>query len=209
MTSMPRASSRESSLVRERHLRQAAGAYQRHRARAISRGIADGRRLAFTALLFEYEPVEIGFDGSVARGNTVSGARWAPGGTQYAYVAGNQIRLRDANCGWERHLITERSFEDETRWLGDLVFSPEGQRIAFSRAGASGLGVWVAALSGGVAVRMAAGARHPSFSPDGVTLAYSLPGTGVAKGDQAAAVTRDGGTHPRWSPDGDRIGIHL
>jgi Tol biopolymer transport system component len=93
--------------------------------------------------------------------------------------------------------------------------APDGARLAFARRDASGyLRIVVASLSDPSQQRTLTGAgdgledhRHPSWSPDGRTIAYAdarhlwlVP----AEGGRPVQLTRDppGNREPSWSPDG-------
>ena len=167
----------------------------------------DGERIAFSSVRFGYDQVRVAVDGGGVQRHAMqaAGLEWAPSGNHFAFVHGPNIVLRDAESGWERALVTQADFEGRTWWIGDLEFSPEGDRIAYARIGAEGAAVWVSPVAGGLAVKVASNAREPTFSPDGATLAYSYAGAGIAKGEGAAALTRDGGRAPKWSPRGGVI----
>jgi Tol biopolymer transport system component len=168
---------------------------------AVSPG---GTQLAFTSVRAAYDQVEIGEN--VKRTSAQeSGAVWSPSGEQYAVVRDHEIRLRDAASGWSRSVVNASSFEDETHWLGDITFSPRGDRLAFTRVAAGGSAVWISPVAGGVAVEAVRGGRQPSFSPDGSTIAYAYGNTGIVVGERRRALTRDGGRQPRWSQQGDWI----
>jgi Tol biopolymer transport system component len=164
----------------------------------------DGERIAFTSVRFAYEQVRVPVEGAGGSGQAAGFAR-VPHGGQSASVHGANIVLRDRESGWERALVTPADFEGQTWWIGDLEFSPAGDRVAYTRSGTDGTAVWVSPISGGVPVKVAGKGREPTFSPDGATLAYSHTGVGIAKGEGATALTRDGGRSPKWSPRGGQI----
>jgi Tol biopolymer transport system component len=167
----------------------------------------DGDRIAFSSVRFGYEQVRVEVDGGGVRRHALqaAGLEWSPSGNHFAFVHGPNIVLRDAGSGWERALVTSADFEGRTWWIGDLEFSPDGARIAYARIGDEGSAVWVSPATGGLAVKIASNAREPTFSPDGASLAYSYARTGIAKGESATALTRDGGRAPKWSPGGEVI----
>jgi serine/threonine protein kinase len=188
----------------------------------------DGKSVAFAAMDTGYDLVETPLDGSGLRNllsthlSEVSPA-WAPVGNQYAYVtdrSGNpEIWLKSVQERWERPLVTSKDFgDDSTSFLFDVTFSPDGQRIAYSRAGKPGEGVWISTLNGNAPVRLAQEPhgefqRGPTWSPDGNWIAYFTIRGGkftVQKarvgGGERPVVLRDGvGSYPAWSPAGDWI----
>jgi Tol biopolymer transport system component len=100
----------------------------------------------------------------------------------------------------------------------DPAISPDGTRIAFTRAGAQGFTrIWVAALSDVGRARALTGDKdgvwnhaYPTWSPDGQTLCYQAQ-RGLwlvaAEGGPARPFTRDdqADKDPAWSPDGRHI----
>lgn len=103
----------------------------------------------------------------------------------------------------------------------DPTWSPDGSLISYSTMAADGSirgGVFVVDPDGGDPVQVddAYAYAPPAWSPDGATLALGGNGetpTGIALYDVAAGtleqLTTDGGTSPRWSPDGTRLAYDL
>lgn len=101
------------------------------------------------------------------------------------------------------------------------VFSPDGDRIAFSTAESGGTGLYVMARDGSSPRRLTSTGHHPTWSPDGKMIAYStgwthwLPSYGPAGQNELWIVELDSGEaqmvyggdalDPAWSPGGHRI----
>jgi Tol biopolymer transport system component len=98
------------------------------------------------------------------------------------------------------------------------AFSPDGAMIAFRSEKDRG-GIYIVPALGGTPVLLAARGRHPRFSPDGRSIAYSVGGEETSNpGSTGVFVIGAGGgvpraihpemataTNPVWSPDGDRL----
>jgi len=129
----------------------------------------------------------------------------------------HEIWVRGMKSGLERPLVTQREFTSTAgvpRFMG-VVYSPDGQRIAFAVIlGATS--IWIAPAGGGTPVRAAPqDAEAPAWSPDGRWLACIL----LDQGQHHLAVIPAGGNQtatlvpraprcdapPVWSPDGKRI----
>lgn len=189
----------------------------------------DGDAIAFTSMEFSYDLVEMPLNGSGMRSletthlTEVSPA-WSPSGDQYAYVTDRsgspEIWLKNKQAGWERPLVTQKDFpDDKTYLLLDVSFSPDGQRIAYRRAGRREVeAVWISTVTGNPPVRLAKEPqgqfeRGPTWSPDGNWLAYfsmrngkyALMKVRIGGVDAPVVVKEDAGSYPRWSPQGDWI----
>jgi Tol biopolymer transport system component len=126
--------------------------------------------------------------------------------------------LHDTHSGWERPLVTPKDFPDRSFSLTDLTFSPDGQRLAYTRLADKSEAIWVSTLNGESPAQVAHETantfqRGPTWSPDGNSLAYYTIRSGhyalmTAPADGSGAprlVRMDAGTHPAWSPKGDVI----
>jgi len=98
---------------------------------------------------------------------------------------------------------------------GDPAWSPDGNRIAFTRTSGTTSGIYIMDADGGNVVQRATSGGDPSWSPDGEWLAFTcmnpvMPDICLAKSDDASTpdrITHDGGQvgYAAWSPDGTRI----
>ena len=140
---------------------------------------------------------------------------------QPAFAAG-ELRVYFARETGGRSEIWSMAFDgsDERRVLGgdaadyrDPAPSPDGARLAFTRARGTSSEVVVSDAEGADPRAVTAG-RQPAWSPDGRTLAIVVDQGGVAR---IQLVGPDGGAarplaavagaqaEPAWHPDGDRI----
>ncbi len=186
---------------------------------AVSR---DGKRLAYSAVESNTDVISIPLDGSSPSGLLVSNRlernpAWAPDTRQLAYVTDrngpDEIWLTAFEQGWDRPLITPRSFPDgEAMPIDAPAFSPDGRLVAFDR----GARIWLVSVTGGVPIQLGAyGSMDlaPTWSPDGNWIAFHSPDRGLMKvrvGGQDPAVllhqdTRLTDCAPQWSPKGDVI----
>jgi Tol biopolymer transport system component len=95
------------------------------------------------------------------------------------------------------------------------VWSPDGDRIAFTTLSLSESSLWIMTSDGSDPARLAAG-HYPSWSPDGTLIAFTM----VKDGDPSIATVRledravwvlqqvpGVDTHATFSPDGERMGF--
>jgi len=188
---------------------------------------ADGKRLAFSSRTDDTDIVEVPLDGSAVRDILATSsnehcAAWSPQGDQFAYVkehnGRDEIWVRHISEDWERPLITTSDFrEGPTDRVTEPSYSPDGQRIAFTRVSESKFSLWVTNAKGGPPVPLGVEkALVPTWSPDGDWIAYtdiSGPRPGLSKiavgsagkpviiippGEGSATIVRS-----QWSPRGD------
>lgn len=188
---------------------------------------ADGKSIAFSSISLDYDVVQIPFaDGAIQDVLATPLPQFSPSVSargQYAYVTEHsgrpEIWLYNPIDQTQRPLVTQEAFgRDQTIFLFDLAFSPDGQRIAYRRAGEKDEVIWISTVTGDPPVRLAREPgetfqRGPTWSPDGNSIAYFTMRDGRyvlmrarAGGLEAPAVlAENAGTFPRWSPRGDWI----
>ena len=146
---------------------------------------------------------------------------WAPDGDKYAYVTESEgvpeIRVRSADGAWERVVVSANAFKTPTDSFSGVAFSPNGQSVAYTRAGADGESIWISTTSGEPPARLTDSPpdsfqRGATWAPDGNWIAYSTARNGryalmkARIGDKRPQLVReDAGTHAAWSPDGAEI----
>ena len=90
-------------------------------------------------------------------------------------------------------------------------WSPDGSMIVFEGRGDVGFGLWVVAVNAdsgdvGQPVLIRPGGWAPSWSPDGIKIAFTTgAGIVVLDLDTGAELAVPGGQGPSWSPDGGRL----
>jgi dipeptidyl-peptidase 4 len=206
----------------------------------VSRFVRGLSALALASLLAQPLAARAGesltIEGIVARapvsGTPPSAFGWAPDGSRYVYsLPGARekdppvLHVHDQRTGAERVLFAARSAArgSRSREIGQLVWSPDGRKIAFLDAGT----LTVANPGGGGETRLARDADDPQWSPDGTRLAYvrendlyvvALAGGHVTRVTTGGSATRINGdpdwlyseeldvAHAyRWSPRSDAI----
>jgi Tol biopolymer transport system component len=185
----------------------------------------DGRTVAFTAEQSDFDVDELSVVGRTVKPVLATAASehspaWDPTGHGFAYVTDRSGPDEIWFCtqGTNRPVITERDFPGGlTYYLGSPAFSPDGQRIAFTRRVRGGTtSIWIAPAMGGPAVRLAPGEvsqSFPTWSPDGNWIAYLSTSGGKATllkarvgGSGGSQVLKENaGLPPRWSPQGNWI----
>lgn len=177
----------------------------------------DGRRVIFGSILTrnDHEIFVVGAQGGRGRPLTRNAVNdrlpvWSPDRRTIAFVRGG-IRVGKEGRIW---LMTSVGTRQRALVRGSHpAWSPDGTRIAFSRAAA----VWTLPVRGGPARRVASGAK-PRWSPQGSRLALvrgsrlivveleTREERGVASWSCDPGVNLDIGA-PEWSPDGTQLAV--
>jgi TolB protein len=90
----------------------------------------------------------------------------------------------------------------------DVVWSPDGAKIAYGYSNGSSWTLKVINADGSGGTSLGSG-LWPAWSPDGSRLAYNITGNpariGLINADGTGATVLTDGYQPTWSPDGTKI----
>ncbi|HZQ55334.1 MAG TPA: protein kinase [Bryobacteraceae bacterium] len=187
----------------------------------------DSKRIAFTVSERDFDLQQLSVTDPVLQPlitsalNELSPA-WSPVNSQLAFVTDRtgteQIWVKSVDEGWERPLVSARDLGRS--WVssfGELSFSADGQRLAFTATHAGAHAIYLFNYAGGPLVQLLSQieeGRSPSWSPDGNSLAFALNRNGQW---WLATASSSGNTTPslvrqlpaihevRWSPTGNFI----
>jgi len=150
---------------------------------------------------------------------------WSPDGTEIAFsrmICGEgdtwrcELWLSSTDGSNPRRLAADGDFYDAYVPTMNPLWSPDGSRIAFSRAlGQDRFHICTIAPDGGELVDLTEScnvAVYPEWSPDGEKIAFIGPeGVTIVNrdsgGERVLPDTQDVFMYVRWSPDGQRIAL--
>jgi Tol biopolymer transport system component len=192
----------------------------------------DGTRIAFAATHGEGQRIYVmGADGSNPRPITPQdvywpeGPAWSPDGTTIAFAA-SPISGDEEPSVWDIYTVSPdggaltnvTQTSDRLRDEAGPTWSPDGDRIAFTRNGSEGSMIVIRRLSDGVETRVTDGTfveGSPAWSPDGRWIAFDRAGVERDPGEHPAQqdlwlvhpdgtaetrLTTDGAFAPTWQP---------
>jgi Tol biopolymer transport system component/tRNA A-37 threonylcarbamoyl transferase component Bud32 len=181
----------------------------------------EGTRLALTIQQADYDLYQFSVEHPaptvfLATSRNEWDPAWSPSGTELAFgtdrLGRGEIWLRSRD-GIERPVVTPTDFgASPTYLLSAPAFSPDGQRIAFNRAGPEGMQIWITPVAGGTPVQLSSDGNtqdSPSWSPDGAWVAYAQAHglwalvkmrVGARTASEVLVGDIDGSTGVQWSP---------
>lgn len=182
----------------------------------------DSKRIAFTVSERDFDLQQLSVTDPALKPLITSSLNdsspaWSPVSSQLAFVTDRtgteQIWVKSVDEGWERPLVSPKDLGRS--WIssfGDLSFSGDGQRLAFTANHAGTHSIYLFNYAGGPLVQLLSHieeGRSPSWSPDGNSLAFALNRNGQW---WLATASSGGNTTPslvrqlpaihevRWSP---------
>lgn len=143
---------------------------------------------------------------------------WSPSGDRVAFVSHelgkdqNIFVMRPDAAGEAVNLATQLTHYGENGSISELVWSPDGTKLAYERDQSAFRQIFVVAADGSTLtpLTIASPGEHPTWAPDGGKIAFSKGSEQVyttnADGSNAIAPVANAlGHDPTWSPDGTFI----
>jgi eukaryotic-like serine/threonine-protein kinase len=181
----------------------------------------DGRQILFAGF-HDQESQHVGYVLDMARGSTLrltfdantEYLDWTPDGRRIVYRKGDTLAARRSDRGGEEEILL-RPGAGRPRPNG--MVSAGGAWLAFATAGGGGSDIWALRLDGRDSARAYLATPFsevaPALSRDGRWIAFVSEETGRAEvyvstfpaAGPRTSVSVDGGSEPRWSPDGRAV----